>query len=87
MPTHATLWWDESTILSGGILVYEGASTQNGGNVYQNACSNSDSAQQTFVIAAGTYTLNILGRAQSNLDFLGSGTYGNSLTPLEHHKT
>jgi hypothetical protein len=67
-PTHATLWWDEMTVISGNAMV---TPVTNGDAVYffatyQDAAANGDTLEQKFFLAEGTYTLGVLGLKSTN---------------------
>lgn len=69
-PTHATLWHDESFILTGGTLLsYSLADAPyNFYNVlsYQNPAVNGDSFKQSFMLAAGIYRFHATGITNTN---------------------
>lgn len=68
-PNHASMWHDESTVLTGGALVTFSpatapiAKTDHYYNVaaYQSTFANGDSFYQPFLLAAGTYNFGVLG--------------------------
>lgn len=66
-PRRWTGWHEESTILSGGALPFliNTAQVHNGG-ASQSPIANGDSFSQSFVLAAGTYTLYVLGWTNTN---------------------
>lgn len=68
-PNHATLWHDESTILTGGAFVTFSPATAPIGKTdhyynvaaYQATFSDGDSFYQPFLLQAGTYNFGVLG--------------------------
>lgn len=63
LPSRATMWHDEATVLTGNALATAVASTQPYNYwASQSASANGDSFSHSFVVAEGTYTLSILGR-------------------------
>jgi hypothetical protein len=70
-PTHATIWHDESTVITGNAFVTGASShdtSQNyGAYKYQNTPANGDKFETIpFLLAAGTYTVTILGVTNNN---------------------
>lgn len=61
-PIAATLWHDDATIITGAALTITQDSAQRYAFwAYQNAPANGDTFEYSFLLAAGTYTLRVLG--------------------------
>jgi len=61
VPISATLWGDQSSVVSGSALLMQHDTGQNYAMYsYQNPANNGDTFQQGFVLKAGTYTMNVL---------------------------
>lgn len=62
------MWHYEAEVLTGNAITKgtSGGSQYHNIIAYQNASANADSFQQSFVLAAGDYTLKILGRKRTN---------------------
>src|SRR5260221_13759565 len=63
IPKRAVMWHDQALVLSGGAITR----TINGNQMFnfyanQNTNANGDSFTQGFYLAAGNYTLTVLGR-------------------------
>lgn len=68
LPTRATLWHDEATVVAGNAI----AITLNTSQLYsalhnQNPAADGDAFTQTVVLAEGTYSFYVLGRTGSGL--------------------
>lgn len=64
LPNRATLWHDESAVVTGGAIVRTHDALQNYATYStQTGPANGDIFEQTFVIGAGTYTFSVLGIA------------------------
>jgi len=62
LPSRATMWHDEATVLTGNALTTAVTSTQAYNlYVYQNTDADGDTFTHGFMVAEGTYTLSILG--------------------------
>lgn len=62
-PIRATLWHKDSAVVAGNDIDTVVARAQDFGRYsYQNASANADSFEQSFLLAAGTYTVYILGQ-------------------------
>lgn len=65
LPTRVTLWHSLSTVIAGNGLTV-GATTTRGGEVaYQSPSANGDTFTQSFLLAAGTYRMTVLGSTYS----------------------
>ncbi len=69
VPSRATMWHDESKVITGGSLSQDSSNV--GSQAYQQAmfqstCTNSDSFTNGFLLKAGTYTFSVLGIPSSN---------------------
>lgn len=61
-PDRATLWHDESTVLSGGVITLSITNTQVYNiRYFQTGPANGDSFTQSFILKAGTYDLKVIG--------------------------
>jgi hypothetical protein len=67
MPTRASLWHDEATVIAGNAIAVT-IDTGQVGNFYarQNTSTNGDSFSQSFFARAGTYTLAVEGQNNAN---------------------
>jgi hypothetical protein len=66
-PHRATLWPDEALVLAGNALTVANQSTQKYAiDVYQSPPANGDSFSLSFFLAAGTYTMYVLGQTNSD---------------------
>lgn len=63
LPTRATMWHDEATVITGNALARLVVNTHAYNVVsYQNASANGDTFTHGFQVGEGTYTLTVLGR-------------------------
>jgi len=63
LPTRATMWHDEATVIKGNALVRVVTDTHAYNVVsYQSASANGDTFTHGFQVGEGTYTLTVLGR-------------------------
>ena len=63
LPTRATMWHDEATVITGKALARLVVNTHAYNVVsYQNASANGDTFTHGFQVGEGTYTLTVLGR-------------------------
>jgi hypothetical protein len=66
-PTRATMWHDESTVVTGNALtIVKDPAMSYYHYAYQNAAANGDTFTQSFVLASGTYTFSVLGYTNTN---------------------
>ena len=81
LPTRATLWHDEATVTAGNALTRTIAASQAyGWFAYQNAAADADSFTYTLVLAAGTYTMYVLGKTNSSYGKLDWDLDGTTIT-------
>lgn len=67
LPTRATMWHDESTILVGSALLHNVSAFQIFNFIdYQNPPANGDTFTQSFFVRAGIYNFSILGITYNN---------------------
>ncbi len=84
-PTRATIWPDELTVVSGAAQLADAGARANllyAAEYYQNTPANNDKLSCSVALAAGTYSLYILGRANATgaamtvlVDGVSAGTF------------
>lgn len=67
MPTRATMWHDSSLVTVGNAISVVNQPSQNYGTYsVQSTAADGDTFTQSFLLAAGTYTLKVLGYTDNN---------------------